>query len=283
MNELWPCANGNTSTSGCVDVATPMESFRLRDGDLLVMRGETQRHWHHRVPRERGRGVRLNVNFRYILPGMDAERGQMTYYKYMVYGDCPVGDGLPKSWTFEKIMAKKGGMRNFVRLSADMDNAKRKRQLNNDEDNMMLDRCNNESTCVHNVKCGQVTTIESFKKTLHQNGSKKNISMTNICNDCDQISVSEIRQFLSSNETVDRSVFLSLPSCIQNELVSQWKANRQSESTPETAWEQTVAMISPSTGRTLTQKRKMVGINSLKAAKPKKSAKGTLDTFFAKK
>ena len=113
MNDVWPCADGSKSTEGAVDVNTPIESFVLDDGDLLVMRGKTQKHWHHRVPKEKGRGVRLNINFRYVMPGSDAERGQKTYYKYMVFGDCPT-DSQPPSWTFDEIMAKRGGMMNFV-------------------------------------------------------------------------------------------------------------------------------------------------------------------------
>ncbi|KAL9188809.1 hypothetical protein ACHAXT_007187 [Thalassiosira profunda] len=98
MNNVWPCADGSKSTEGCVDTNTPIQSFELSDGDLLVMRGKTQKHWHHRVPKEKGRGVRLNINFRYVMPGKDAERGQRTYYKYCVYGDCPI-DRTPPSWS----------------------------------------------------------------------------------------------------------------------------------------------------------------------------------------
>ncbi len=40
------------------------------------------------MPPEKGRKPRINLNFRYIIPGTpDAERGQHTYYKYMVHGD----------------------------------------------------------------------------------------------------------------------------------------------------------------------------------------------------
>mmetsp|Transcript_14120 Transcript_14120/g.29010 ORF Transcript_14120/g.29010 Transcript_14120/m.29010 type:complete len:464 (+) Transcript_14120:311-1702(+) len=293
MNDLWPCADGSTSTSGCVDVSTPMKSFRLRDGDLLVMRGETQRYWHHRVPREKGRGVRLNVNFRYILPGMDAERGQMTYYKYMVYGDCPVGDGLPKSWTFEEIMAKKGGMRNFVQVSGGLDGAMKKHILDHGQETSVLDQRSNETIItVHEDECSGVATNESFKESLQQKGrstqqvdsndkaKRDSIFMAKLTKICNQKSKSDIQQFLSSDETIDRSVFFSLPSYIQNELVSQWKAYRQSACIIETGKEKNVAMVSP-TG-TSNQKRTKDGINTSKGTKPRKSAKGTLDSFFAK-
>ncbi|KAL7550785.1 hypothetical protein ACHAWF_013998 [Thalassiosira exigua] len=113
MNNVWPCADGSRSTEGCVDAKIPIESFVLGGGDLLLMNKKTRKYWHHRVSKEKGRGVRLNFNFRYVMPGIDAERGQRTYYKYMVYGDFPM-DSEPPSWTFNEIMAKRGGIMNFV-------------------------------------------------------------------------------------------------------------------------------------------------------------------------
>lgn len=42
--------------------------FELQHGDLLVMRGATQQHWQHRVPRQsRQTTTRINLSFRYIL------------------------------------------------------------------------------------------------------------------------------------------------------------------------------------------------------------------------
>ena len=70
-------------------------------GDLLVMKGKTQQSWHHRVPKEiYRRAMWININFRYILPNrQDTERGQHSYYKYMVYGD----EENPKGFAFDEI------------------------------------------------------------------------------------------------------------------------------------------------------------------------------------
>jgi alkylated DNA repair dioxygenase AlkB len=83
MTNVWPCGGDDG-----VDHSTARRDFGVSDGDLLVMRGDTQKHWHHRVPKARSRRPRININFRYIIPGSpDAERGQQTYYKYMIHGD----------------------------------------------------------------------------------------------------------------------------------------------------------------------------------------------------
>ena len=108
MHNVWPPLDG--SAGDCIDRNTPQRNFVVGDGDMLVMMGETQRHWHHRVPKEKGRMPRLNINFRMILGGPDAERGQQTYYKYMVHGD----EESPKSLRYEEIMKMKGGMMNFT-------------------------------------------------------------------------------------------------------------------------------------------------------------------------
>jgi alkylated DNA repair dioxygenase AlkB len=133
MHNCWPCVGGaggaaagqtgqtgsnsrdNTSdnTSGGrsrddgVDRDTPKRSWKLTDGDLFVMRGKTQQFWHHRVPKEKGRRPRININFRMILPGREsAERGQKSYYKYMVHGDNP----KPPSWTFDQLLRKSNSL-----------------------------------------------------------------------------------------------------------------------------------------------------------------------------
>jgi alkylated DNA repair dioxygenase AlkB len=48
----------------------PWEELRLESGSLLVMRGTTQRHWQHRLPKQIGRpcGARVNLSFRWIVP-----------------------------------------------------------------------------------------------------------------------------------------------------------------------------------------------------------------------
>jgi alkylated DNA repair dioxygenase AlkB len=45
------------------------QSFLLKNGSLLVMRGRTQAEWRHRVPKEpRVQGERINLTFRYVTP-----------------------------------------------------------------------------------------------------------------------------------------------------------------------------------------------------------------------
>lgn len=46
-----------------------VRSFRLTSGSLLVMRGQTQALWRHRVPKEAGvTGERVNLTFRIVAP-----------------------------------------------------------------------------------------------------------------------------------------------------------------------------------------------------------------------
>jgi alkylated DNA repair dioxygenase AlkB len=46
-----------------------MRTFALTSGSLLVMRGQTQTQWRHRVPKSPGlRGERINLTFRFIMP-----------------------------------------------------------------------------------------------------------------------------------------------------------------------------------------------------------------------
>ena len=88
MTNVWPSVNrdvvnnnnnSSSSSSSCnnnnnsgIDYNTPQHDFIVGDGDMLVMLDETQKHWHHRVQKEKGRRPRININFRYINPGQDA-------------------------------------------------------------------------------------------------------------------------------------------------------------------------------------------------------------------
>lgn len=46
-----------------------VQSFSLKGGSLLVMRGKTQAEWRHRVPKEpRVVGERINLTFRWVTP-----------------------------------------------------------------------------------------------------------------------------------------------------------------------------------------------------------------------
>lgn len=47
------------------------QSFSLKGGSLLVMKGKTQTEWRHRVPKEpRVTGERVNLTFRWVTPRM---------------------------------------------------------------------------------------------------------------------------------------------------------------------------------------------------------------------
>lgn len=85
VTPLWPKQGVKTEYGPVID-------YDLHSGDLLIMQGDTQEHFHHRVrPEKRGTpGVRYNLNFRFIEPSAPKEvqkRGHDTYYKYCVYGD----------------------------------------------------------------------------------------------------------------------------------------------------------------------------------------------------
>ncbi|WP_144137614.1 alpha-ketoglutarate-dependent dioxygenase AlkB family protein [Paraburkholderia sp. BCC1884] len=46
-----------------------VQSFSLKGGSLLVMKGETQSQWRHRIPKEpRVAGERINLTFRWVTP-----------------------------------------------------------------------------------------------------------------------------------------------------------------------------------------------------------------------
>ena len=109
MHNVWP-----TSGEDGIDRDTPQRVWQLADGDLIVMHGDTQRHWHHRVPKAKSRRPRININFRYIIPGSaDAERGQSTYYKYCVHGDGEFGQ--PGS-TYDQILQSTGSLLRFTAM-----------------------------------------------------------------------------------------------------------------------------------------------------------------------
>ena len=124
MLSVWPSvggggggASGDGGGGGDgIDHETGVREYTLRDGDLLVMRGATQQHWHHRVPKARSRRPRINLNFRHILPDAahraDAERGQKTYYKYMVHGDGAMG--ASSGLSFDEISRRRGSILSFV-------------------------------------------------------------------------------------------------------------------------------------------------------------------------
>ena len=109
MTNVWPCAG---TPDGGVDLRTSRRNFHVAHGDLLVMSKDTQKHWHHRVPKAACRRPRININFRYIIPGSpSAEHGQQTYYKYMVHGD--EGPDAPSA-KFCEIERSRGSLTSFL-------------------------------------------------------------------------------------------------------------------------------------------------------------------------
>ena len=103
MHNVWPCTKGDNG----IDTSTPMRTFTVKGGDLLLMRGDTQKHWHHRVPQEKYRRPRVNINFRNILPDReDTQRWQHSYYKYMKFGD----ERDPAPTMYKDLSRKKGSI-----------------------------------------------------------------------------------------------------------------------------------------------------------------------------
>jgi len=115
MTNCWPCKD---TPHGGVDVGVAPFAIPLHGGDLLVMQGRTQAAWHHRVPVEKGRGPRINVNLRYVLPERDemSVRGVRTFYKYMVCGDAKTDawDMTAPSFRYADIVRRHGPMHAFV-------------------------------------------------------------------------------------------------------------------------------------------------------------------------
>lgn len=57
------------------DGSSPIRRLDLPPGSLLLMKGDTQRHWRHRVPRARGVvGPRINITFRRVHSGAQVPR-----------------------------------------------------------------------------------------------------------------------------------------------------------------------------------------------------------------
>lgn len=271
MNNVWPCADGSKSTEGSgVDANTPIESFTLNDGDLLVMRGKTQKHWHHRVPKEKGRGVRLNINFRYVMPGLDAERGQKTYYKYMVYGDWPMDGNVsdpPPSWTFDEIMAKRGGIMNFVQKRGTkrkgVECATAARETTNIKQSAGLQ---SEGIAASSTQVNTPSNPEQLASLPLSKNDKSNSDLST-------------QQYLASEQGIDNEVFMALPTDIQNELVSRWKS--QQFTSPTNASRNNA----PAQIRNVNSKESSNIGNKMAVKKKSKasSRKGAIDSYFAKK
>lgn len=187
MTNVWPPLDG--SAGDCIDRSTLQRDFVVGDGDLLVMMGATQKYWHHRVPKERGRRPRLNINFRYIKSGADAERGQRTYYKYMVHGD----EDTPKSYSYKEIMMMRGGMMNFA--------IPKGRQCVPEATGNCKDK---DSAFIGNDKRNNSAPLKSLRT----------------CAD------DTIFSYLVA-ESIDERTFMALPEDIRKELVSDWKSRQR--------------------------------------------------------
>ena len=118
MTNVWPTKD---TPKGGVETGVAMHEFLLDGGDLLVMRGKTQDGWHHRVPKDRQRAPRVNINFRYILPNRDDSSltGVRKFYKYMVSGDAKTQgwEVTAPSFSYEALLQlqrKKQPMRTFL-------------------------------------------------------------------------------------------------------------------------------------------------------------------------
>jgi alkylated DNA repair dioxygenase AlkB len=45
----------------------PKQTIELKNGSLLVMKGETQHFWKHQIPKQKNKGPRINLTFRLIV------------------------------------------------------------------------------------------------------------------------------------------------------------------------------------------------------------------------
>jgi alkylated DNA repair dioxygenase AlkB len=195
MNNVWPSVDGSGGGSDGIDHGTPVRDFVVKDGDMLIMRHVTQQHWHHRVPKQKGRRPRLNINFRRIIPGRpDAERGQKTYYKYMVHGD----ETQPRSYSFQEIMAKRGGMMNFI--------------------SPVVKGNSKENAAAKTKK----QSLASTKEKEPVNGQSKKGGSSSKEHDDDGLD-SDCAAYLESERTVDKQTFLALPLEMRRELINDWR------------------------------------------------------------
>ena len=245
MHNVWPPLDG--SAGDCIDRTTAQQDFVVGDGDMLVMLGATQKHWHHRVPKEKGRMPRLNINFRMILGGPDAERGQKTYYKYMVHGD----EESPKSVSYEEIMKMRGGMMNFV--------AKPKSE--------------HKST---SEKSKDEKKSASTASTEHQSEEVEVYAYT------PSKAASDVALYLAA-ENVDDATFMSLPEEIQKELVSEWKSRKMVDSVSATGLKRVHENRQPTIERTTAGCKRSKGSNGPSGVGGGKKKKSTLDMFFINK
>ena len=245
MHNVWPPLDG--SAGDCIDRTTAQRNFVVGDGDMLVMLGATQKHWHHRVPKEKGRMPRLNINFRMILGGPDAERGQKTYYKYMVHGD----EESPKSFSYEEIMKMRGGMMNFV--------AKPKSE-----------HISTSEKSKDEKKSATTASTEHQSEELEVNTNTPSKA------------ASDVTLYLAA-ENVDEATFMSLPEEIRKELVSTWKSRKMVDSASATGLKRAHENRQSTTEKITAGCKRSKGGNGPSGVGGGNQKKSTLDMFFNKK
>ena len=80
-----------------------VRSFSLKGGSLLVMKGDTQAHWRHRVPKEpRVSGERVNLTFRWV-----TSRAAGRYFALLVLvadSSEPIPPPIPKLILLPRII-----------------------------------------------------------------------------------------------------------------------------------------------------------------------------------
>ena len=214
---------------------------------MLVMLGATQKHWHHRVPKEKGRMPRLNINFRMILGGPDAERGQKTYYKYMVHGD----EESPKSFSYEEIMKMRGGMMNFV--------AKPKSE-----------HISTSEKSKDEKKSATTASTEHQSEELEVNTNTPSKA------------ASDVALYLAA-ENADEATFMSLPEEIRKELVSTWKSRKMVDSASATGLKRAHENRQSTTEKITAGCKRSKGGNGPSGVGGGNQKKSTLDMFFNKK
>uniref|UniRef100_A0A6U3QIU4 Fe2OG dioxygenase domain-containing protein n=1 Tax=Ditylum brightwellii TaxID=49249 RepID=A0A6U3QIU4_9STRA len=264
MLDVWPPTDGSKSCEECIDKTVPQKDFVVRDGDLLVMRSVTQKHWHHRVPKEKGRRPRININFRYIIHGPDAMRGQQTYYKYMVHGD----EDSPQNFSFDEIMSLRGGMMNFAKPM------NRLKTSNSSSSTHIKPRnCKSQDIFLLGKKQKETTTETAVSEEKEQCNKDNDNNMENLdatIQPPPSTLDSETCAYLNSETDVDASIFLSLPLSIRQEQIDMWKSQKRN------------APFHTNQPKRSTTSRE-VQVDSNKRKLQKRENQKTIDSFFGQR
>ena len=209
MRNCWPCVSESTeggAKDDGVDRHEPERSFECKHGDLLVMRGDTQDAWHHRVPTKKGRRPRVNINFRYILPnsGVTGIEGQATYYKYMVYGDSKKewAEGKLKFFRYKELLKKHGSLLGFAAKAEGGGGKKRLFELRKDPGSKVTKLLSSTSK-------NKITSM--FKATSSSSTVTKKET--------------DEERYLRHHSDVDKAIWNSLDEYLRNGIVAEWCGN----------------------------------------------------------